>query len=228
MALADQKLAVIEAGRRLGAKGLVVAAEGNISVRIAPDRFLITATGRRKDSLTSDDLVAAWLDPEHDKPFGDGPRPSSDIAIHRAIYRARPDVAAIIHAHVPAAMALTLAGLAPDPPSLPETALLLPNLPVVEFATPGSQELAQLVASALESSGGRTMDARAAETSDRSAASATNAVLLERHGAIAVGPDLTTAADRMELVDVLCRVYRDAALLRVTLDGGLHDRPLPP
>ena len=53
-------------------------------------------------------------------------RPSSDVAIHRAIYGARPDVLAVVHAHLPVAMALTLAGLVPDPGALPETASLHP------------------------------------------------------------------------------------------------------
>ena len=201
MGIADQKIAIIEAGRRLGAKGLVVAAEGNISIRIAADRILVTSAGRRKDSLTADDLVSVWLDPEHDEVATEAPRPTSDIAIHRAIYLARPDVSAVIHAHIPVAMALTLAGLAPDPRSLPETALLLPRLPIVPFATPGSTELAERVADTL------------CQPSDGTADSIVNAVLLERHGAIAVGPDLITAGDRIELVDVLCRVHRDAILL---------------
>jgi L-fuculose-phosphate aldolase len=199
----DLSAAIVEAGRRLGARGLIAAGEGNMSVRIAPDRILVTVTGKRKDSLTVDDVVTAWLDAGHDEPERVGPRPTSDLAIHRAIYRARPDVAAIIHAHVPAAMALTLVGLAPDPADLPETALLLPSLPVVPFAPPGSAELAAMVAGAVRPAGDGTMDDAPA-----------NAVLLERHGAIAIGPDLVTAGDRLELVDVLCRVHRDAILLR--------------
>ena len=199
----DTAIAIIEAGRRLGARGLIAAGEGNVSVRIAPDRILVTVTGKRKDSLTIDDVVTAWLDAGHDEPERAGPRPTSDLAIHRAIYLARPDVGAIIHAHVPAAMALTLAGLAPDPADLPETAILMPSLPVVRFAPPGSAELAALVAAAVRPTDGQTADDAPA-----------NAVLLERHGAIAVGPDLVTAGDRLELVDVLCRVHRDAILLR--------------
>ena len=95
-------------------------------------------------------------------------------------------------------MALTVAGEQADPASLPETALLLPRLPLVPFATPGSGELAAAVAAALT---------RAPEPPP-------GAVLLERHGAIAVGVSVDHALDRMELVDVLCRVWRDVLLLR--------------
>jgi L-fuculose-phosphate aldolase len=94
-------------------------------------------------------------------------------------------------------MALTLAGEAPDPAALPETALLLPHLPTVPFGAPGSPELAARIAATL------------VETEPRP-----NAVLLEVHGAIAVGPDVGAALDRIELVDILCRVWRDATLLR--------------
>ncbi len=199
--------AMIAAGARLGDRGLVVAAEGNLSVRIGTDELLITPTGRRKDNLRPADLLVVPLEPLGDAAAA-GPRPSSDVAIHRAIYRARPDVCAVVHAHLPAAMALTVAGERPDPELLPETALLLPRLPFVPFAAMGSGELAGLVAAALAA--GEPLP---------------GAVVLERHGAVAVGSGtgdaeqaaglaLALALDRIELVDVLCRVTRDALLLR--------------
>lgn len=193
------RAALVAGGARLGARGLIAAGEGNLSIRLADDRILITPAGRRKDALDPDDLVVVPLDAPRDGVDAEpGPiRPSSDLAIHRAIYRAREDVTAVVHAHVPAAMALTLAGEAPDPATLPETALLLPRLPTVPFGAPGSPELASKVAAAIVEGDPRP-----------------NAVLLEVHGAIAVGPDIGAALDRMELVDVLCRVWRDAMLLR--------------
>jgi ribulose-5-phosphate 4-epimerase/fuculose-1-phosphate aldolase len=209
----DERLraAVCAAGRRLGSRGLISAGEGNLSLRLADGRLLTTPTGRRKDELAPGDLATVPLDPATG-PLASGPPPSSDIAIHRAIYRARPDVVAIVHAHLPAAMALTLAGEIPDPSALPETAYHLPVLPFVAFGAMGSDELAARVALAF--------------TAD---APAPMAVLLERHGAIAVGsagrpddaPDaldieaaLIAAVDRLELVEVLCRTWRDALLIR--------------
>jgi L-fuculose-phosphate aldolase len=197
--------ALVAGGARLGARGLIAAAEGNLSVRLPQDRILITPAGRRKDALDPGELVVVGLDEaaaNDDGPAG-GPRPSSDLAIHRAIYRARPDVAAIVHAHVPAAMALTLAGETPDPAALPETALLLPRLPLVPFGAPGSPELAARIAAAFVEGDSRP-----------------GAVLLEVHGAVAVGAGIAEALDRIELVDVLCRVWRDAALLRAAQPHG--------
>jgi len=203
------RAAICAAGRRLGARGLISAAEGNLSVRLAHGRLLTTPTGRRKDELEPVDLVTVDLDPPPGATLSaDGPRPSSDIAIHRAIYRARPDALAVAHAHLPVSMALTLAGEIPDPAVLPETAHFLPVLPFVAFGAMGSAELAARIAAALAP-----------------ADPLPGVALLERHGAVALGTSdggtianiegaLIQAVDRLELVDVLCRVWRDAALIR--------------
>jgi len=206
-ALDELRAAIVAAGRRLGARALISAAEGNLSIRLVDGRLLITPTGLRKDELEPTDLLIVALDAT-EAPPATGRRPSSDVAIHRAVLRARPDVTAIVHAHVPASMGLTLAGAAPDPAALPETALLLPRLPVVPFGEMGSEALAQAVAAAM-AAGPEPLP---------------GAALLERHGAVAVGTGAPAAAlreavDRLELVDVLCRTWRDAVLVRAALFG---------
>lgn len=211
---------IVAAGRRLGARGLIVAAEGNLSIRLG-STILVTPSGRRKDELDPEDMLVVALDEPAagvaaagaiagaaTGEAATGGRPSSDLAIHRAIYRARPDVGAIAHAHLAPSLALTIVGLAPDPADLPETAALLPRLPFVPFAPAGSAVLATAVASAFTDRG---------TTGDEALA---NAVLLERHGSIAVGPDLVAAGDRLELVDLLCRVHRDVVLLRRARGNG--------
>lgn len=224
----DERLraAVIVAGRRLGARGLISAGEGNLSVRLPGGRLLVTPSGLRKDELATEDLLVVELESGTVVPGASavGRRPTSDLAIHRAVMRARPDVDAVAHAHLPAAMALTLAGEAPDPAALPETALFLPRLPVVPFGEPGSDDLARRIAAALADG----------------AASLPGAAILERHGAVSVGagpgssprdPDdpegaieaglaaLAQAVDRLELIEVLCRAWRDALLLRAARRG---------
>jgi L-fuculose-phosphate aldolase len=198
-ATAEAAERLIRAGRRLGARGLISAGEGNLSVRLDADRSLVTPTGLRKDELTPDDLVVVWLDHADREPTSrSGRGPTSDLAIHLAVYAARPDVTAVAHAHLPASMGLTLAGEVPDPAALPETALLLPRIPFLALGVPGSDELAGRVAMALS------------EPPEPLA----SAVLLERHGAVAVGRDPDHAVDRLELVEVLCRTWRDALLIR--------------
>lgn len=205
--------AIIAAGRRLGARGLISAGEGNLSVRLDTDRLLVTPAGRRKDELAPDDLIVVW--PDHrdaEATSGNGARATSDLAIHLAVHAARPDIGAVVHAHLPASMALTVAGERPDPALLPETALLLPRLPMVPLHTPGSPELATAIASALT------------EPPEPFA----TAVLLERHGAIAIGADPARAVDRLELVEVLCRTWRDALLLRLAVSApGIVSSVIP-
>jgi L-fuculose-phosphate aldolase len=195
--------AIIESGRRLGARGLISAAEGNLSVRLDAERLLVSPSGRRKDELDPDDLVVVRLGhpaagQESAARSRSGLAASSDLRIHLAVHAARPDIGAVAHAHLPASMALTLAGEVPDPSALPETAVLLPRLPYLPFGEMGSAELAARIAAALT------------EPPEPYA----TAVLLERHGAVAVGPTLAAAVDRLELIEVLCRTWREALLLR--------------
>jgi L-fuculose-phosphate aldolase len=191
--------AIVAGGRRLGARRLIAAGEGNLSIRLDAEHLAITPTGRRKDELEPGDVVVGSVaDDGGSSRSASGLATSSDIAIHRAAYAARVDVAAVAHAHLPAAMALTLAGEVPDPQALPETALLIPRLPFVPFGTPGSAELAARIAAAL------------VEAPEPFA----NVVLLERHGAVAVGQDIAAAIDRLELLEVLCVAWRDSLLIR--------------
>jgi len=205
MDIATATDALIAGGRRLGARGLISAGEGNLSVRLDTERLLVTPTGLRKDELGPDDLVIVRLG-HGGEAGGDGPPPrsrsgvgpTSDLRIHLALHRARPDAVAVAHAHLPASMALTLAGEVPDPTALPETAYHLPRLPLLPYGEMGSQELADRIAAALT------------EPPEPFA----NATILERHGAVAVGPDVDTAVNRLELIEVLCRTWRDALLIR--------------
>jgi L-fuculose-phosphate aldolase len=227
--LARLRTAMVAAGRRMGAHSLIAAGEGNLSIRLPGGRLLVTPSGLRKDELEPEDLVVVPLDADGTgadvagSTAGPGRRPTSDLAIHRAIQLARPDVLAVAHAHPPATLVLTLAGERADPAALPETALLLPRLPFVPFGTPGSADLAARIAAALT----------------EPPVPLPGAALLERHGAVAVGTDpgtagpgvedgieaavaaLAQAVDRLELVEVLCRATRDALLIRAARRSGV-------
>jgi L-fuculose-phosphate aldolase len=215
------RAALVAAGRRLGARGLIAAGEGNLSIRLPGDRLLVTPSGRRKDELGPDDLVIVELAAGAAPVSAPGPRPTSDLAIHRAVLAARPDATSMAHAHLPATMALTLAGEAPDPLALPETALFLPRLSVLPFGEPGSADLAKRIAAGLT----------------EPPEPYPSALILERHGAVAVGGTTATAGgssdrteraiaglaqavDRLELIEVLSRAWRDMILLRSARAGG--------
>lgn len=226
------RAALVAAGRRLGARGLISAGEGNLSIRLPGERLLVTPAGRRKDELAPDDLVIVPLvaGAGHD-PSGAGAtpglRPTSDLAIHRAVLAARPDATSVAHAHLPVTMALTLAGEAPDPQALPETALFLPRLSVLAFGEPGSADLARRIAAGLT----------------EPPEPYPGALILERHGAVAVGgpgaagaedgsdateqaiAGLGQAVDRLELIEVLARAWRDMILVRAVRAGAYPSRP---
>jgi L-fuculose-phosphate aldolase len=194
--------AIIRAGERLGRRGLIAAGEGNLSCRLGDGSILVTPSGFRKDELATDDLVIVDTSGGISASRTDL-RPTSDLAIHRAVYEARDDVLAVAHAHLPASMGLTLAGERPEATALPETAALLKHVPFVPYGEMGSAELAGRVAAAFANDAGALPVA----------------VLLERHGAVAVGNDPATAVDRLELVEVLCRTWRDSLLIRAARDA---------
>ena len=200
--------ALVAAGARLERTGLIAATEGNLSVRLDDGRLLVTPGGRRKGTLAPAELVLVDL-ASGTALTAPPPGPTSDLAIHLAAYRARPDVRAIAHAHLPASMALTLAGVIPDPAALPETAAFLPRVPFVAAGELGSAELAARIAAAL----GEPPEPLPV------------VALLERHGAVAVGdvPDLAVA--RLELLEVLCRTWRDALLVRAARQALGNESP---
>jgi len=183
-------------GRRLYEKGFVASTDGNLSARLAGSGFLSTPTGLPKGELSEG--VMAHLD-------GDG-RPlsgkaSSEWPMHLAIYRARPDVGAVVHAHPPFATALACAGRTIDRPVLSEIVISLGTVPLAPFELPSTEGLANGVASAL---------------GDHSA------VLLANHGAVTVGPDPRTAYYRMETLEQAARITLYADLL-----GGGKALPAP-
>ncbi len=170
---------IIEAGRRLYDKGLVAASQGNISVRT--DRgLLVTASGSSKGALTPG-LV---LDTDFEG-RGSGPAASSEIQMHVAIYRRRPDVRAIVHAHPPVATAFAVTGRVLDSAVLAESILLLGRVPLVPYAAPSTLALAEIAGEAM-------VEAQAA--------------LLANHGAVTLGATLEQALTRMETLEHLARV----------------------
>lgn len=180
--------ALIAAGRRLDALGLVTAMDGNLSARLGPDRFLITATGVPKGELTPDDLVVVDA---QGRPEGAG-RPSLEVGLHLAVYRLRPDVEAVVHAHPPTALGFALAGRDLTRPLVPEVVVHLGPVPLAPYAMPGSPELEASIASLVPGHQG---------------------ILLANHGAITLGASVRQALHRMETLEHLARITLVADVL---------------
>jgi L-fuculose-phosphate aldolase len=203
---------IVAAGRRLGARGLVAGTDGNLSVRLGPFALAVTPAGRRKDELEPGDILAVPLEPA-DAPGAPArgaahPRPSSDLVVHRAVYVARPEAAAIAHAHPPAVLGCLLAGIVPNPAILPEARAVLGRVAYVPPLPLGSEAVAAATAAAV-------------------ADPAVGVVLLDRHGALAVGRTLAEAVDRLEVLELLCRAWQAAWTAGTDPRRRLHRRHHP-
>ncbi|OLF17494.1 class II aldolase/adducin family protein [Actinophytocola xanthii] len=181
-----ERSALVAAGRRLAAGGLVRGTAGNLSVRVG-DHVVATASGTDLGALTPD--LLSVVDYNGVVVAGD-PRPTSELPLHLALYR-ETGAGAVAHAH---AMSSIAVGCTHDvlPPVHYMTVLLGGVVRVAPYATFGSAELAEGVTTALR---------------DRQAA------LMRNHGSVAVGSDIDEACERLELVEWLAEVYRRAATL---------------
>lgn len=179
---------IIRACRRLDAKGLLAGAEGNVSARVG-DRLLITPAGRSKADLAASDLVETDL---FGRPVRRSARPSSESPLHVAIYAARGDVGAVVHAHPVAATAFAVARKAIPRGALAEVAGVLGPILLVPYFSPGGTALASAVAKALAGA---------------------NVALLASHGAVAVGPTIAVALQRMESLEQAARIVVVARIL---------------
>ena len=169
-----------ETGRLMYEKGLIVAAEGNLSIRLGGHSFLVTPAGTNKGCLRVQDLLE--VDARGRSAQGVA---TSEWPLHRQIYYRRPDVRAICHAHAPWATAFAAAGRDLDGSLLTETETLLPRVPLAVRALPGSDALAASVSPHIDDN---------------------DAVLLGNHGVVTVGCDLRAAFNLLETVERLAQV----------------------
>jgi L-fuculose-phosphate aldolase len=164
-------------------KGWVANHDGNLTCRMGPDRVLATPTALSKGDVKEGDLVV--VDGAGTKVSGKR-RSFSEMALHLAVYRARRDVGAVVHAHPPYATAMAVAGLGMDQPILAEAVVSIgPRIPLVPFAMPKTPAWVQGV------------ESHAVEY---------DAVLLQNHGVMTWGTDLEQAFLRMELVEHLAQI----------------------
>jgi L-fuculose-phosphate aldolase len=189
MNAAELREQVCDFGRRLYARGLVAGSEGNITVRLDDTRFLCTPTLMSKGFMAASDL--AVIDGTGWQLEGSKPR-SSEALLHLAIYRRRPDVRAVIHAHPPHATAFSLLDEGLPSGFHPEQEVFLGPVPTVPYALTGTPKLAEAVESRL----------------DR-----TSALLLANHGAVTFGPNLETAWLLMEALEAYSRLVTIARQL---------------
>lgn len=185
-----------EIGRRVYARGLVAANDGNFSVRLGENEFLCTPTGVSKGFMKPEDLCR--IDAEGKLLEANrGCRPSTEMKMHMRVYKDRPDVQAVVHAHPPYATTFAVAGLALDQPVLSEAVLTLGRVPVAAYGTPSTREVPEAVAEYLPYY---------------------DAMLLANHGALTYGDSLMNAYYKMESVEFYARI-----LYQVRALGGARE-----
>jgi L-fuculose-phosphate aldolase len=195
--LEQLKADLVRYSHKIAALGWIANHDGNLSVRLADNRFLITPTAVHKADVRHDMLIIV----DNEGAVLEGTRkPFSEWDMHRAVYAARADVHAVLHAHPPTTCGFAVAGVSLNPPLMAEAVVSLGAfIPTVPFALPRSESLAAGVALA----------AREADVA-----------VLESHGVLAFGPTLELAYLRAELLEHQAKIRAVALQL-----GGA--RPLP-
>jgi L-fuculose-phosphate aldolase len=174
---------ILEAGRRLRDRFFIASNDGNISARISENEVLITPTGVNKGDVTSEMILKIDM---QGKVISGAGKPSSETKMHLAVYRTRPDVQAIVHAHPPTATGFAACRIRLDQDViLPEVVFGLGKIGFAEYGTPTTDEIPNAVVKEIPDC---------------------EALILANHGALTVGPDVMQAYYRMEVLEMYARV----------------------
>jgi len=180
---------IVEVGRRLWQRGFVASNDGNISVRLDEHRVLATPRSVSKGFMTPDMMVVTDMSGRR---LAGARDPSSELKMHLAVYEARPDVQAVVHAHPPGATGFAVAGIPLDRAVLAEVVTTLGSIPIAEYGTPSTAELPEAV---------------------RKYVKVHDALLLANHGALTFAADLMAAYFKMETVEHFAQISLVARLL---------------
>lgn len=180
---------MVEAGRRLYARGYVASNDGNISARMDDGRLVTTPKGVSKGFMTPDMMVV--VDADGRKIAGDRD-PSSELPMHLEIYRSRPDVRAVVHAHPPIATGFAVAGIPLTRAVLAEVVTTLGSIPIAEYGTPSTRELPDAVRKYIKAHDG---------------------LLLANHGAVTCCRTVMSAYYKMETIEHFAKISLVARLL---------------
>ena len=169
-------------GSRIYRNGFVAANDGNITVKLNDEEYLTTPTGVSKGYLTPDMIVK--VNEKGERLEGTW-KPSSEVKVHLRVYKERKDVGAVVHAHPPYATTFAVAHIPLDKYILPEAVCALGAVPIVPYAQPSTQELADALIPYLPHY---------------------DAFLLENHGTVTVGKDLNTAYFKTETLEYNAKI----------------------
>ena len=189
--------AICEIGKLAYGRGFIAAADGNLSARMQDGTILITPAGAMKGFLEPHHL--AHIDMRGDVVDG-GPHASTERGIHLVCYEERPDVKAVVHAHPPHAVAMTIAGIDMQAPFIPEIIVTIGGVPTAGFGTPGTYELGESI---------------------RGIVRCSDTVVMTNHGSVTLGTNLLDAYKKLDMIE------HTAKILWLAHAVG-HAKPLPP
>lgn len=173
------KKQICEVGRRIYNRGMVAANDGNISVKLSENEYLCTPTGVSKGFMTPEFICK--VDKEGKVISANaGFKPSSEIKMHMRVYKERPDVQSVVHAHPMYATSFAIAGIPLTQPIMPEAVIALGCVPIAKYGTPSTMEIPDAISEYLQYF---------------------DAVLLENHGALTYSDSLMNAYMKMESLE---------------------------
>ncbi len=175
---------------RIYSSGMTTTSGGNISIKDKNGDIWITPSGVDKGSLTINDIMQVKSDGTIIGPH----KPSSELPFHKAIYKERPEITSIIHAHPPALVAFSIAGVVPDTKIVPQAHNICGDIGFAPYGTPGSEDLGEKIAQEFK-------DTRY------------KAVIMENHGVVLGGIDMMDAYQRFETLEFCCRTIVNAKRL---------------
>jgi L-fuculose-phosphate aldolase len=173
---------IVRYGRMLHQHGFVAAMDGNLSVRLKEDRILVTPTCLSKGAMRPSDMVIVDMDGQR---VAGRRNVTSEIGMHLLIYRTRPDIQAIVHAHPPTATGFAAAGMALTEPLVCEVVIGLGCIPLARYGTPGTSELASTLEPFVPNY---------------------DAILMSNHGVVAYADTLEHAYMKMETVEHFAQI----------------------
>jgi len=176
------RVAIVEFGRLLHANGFVAATDGNLSVRLDEERLLVTPTCTCKGRMSPSDLVIVDMD---GKRLAGKRRVSSEIGMHLLIYRLRPEVQGVVHAHPPTATGFAASGMGLSSPLVCEVVVGLGSIPLARYGTPGTPELTEALEPLIPNH---------------------DAILMANHGVVTYGSSLESAFMKMETVEHFAKI----------------------
>ena len=185
------KKQICDIGKRIYDRGMVAANDGNISVKLNDNEFLCTPTGVSKGFMTPEYICKVDKDGNTIQANGNF-RPSSEIKMHMRVYKCRPDVGSVVHAHPSYATSFAIAGIPLTQPIMPEAVIALGCVPIAPYGTPSTMEIPDAVEKFLPYY---------------------DAVLLESHGALTWSTDLLAAYHKMESVEFYAELLYQSRML---------------